>query len=266
MGPESSGGEPPSREVAASGVLVSVNAGTPRKVAAGRRTVETAIWKSPVEGRVAVRGVNLEGDDQADREVHGGPDKAVYAYGVDDYRWWETELGRPLEPGTFGENLTVAGVAVSDAVVGERWMVGSAELEVCQPRSPCGKLGIRMEDPHFPRRFSRAGRPGAYLRIAVEGTVGVGDAVEVVSRPAHGLTVAAVSQAYEGDLDLLPELLTAPELAAGRVMWAVDRAAGLLRRDPSDTRLRSALRDRLLLAGSDPDAVDQVLSELTGGA
>src|SRR5436190_15151557 len=110
--------------------LLSVNVGRPRAVGTGRRTVSTAIWKHPVEGRVALRGVNLDGDDQADRTVHGGPDKAVYAYAAEDTEWWEAMLAAPLGPGAFGENLTVRGLPVSHAVIGERWAVGSALLEV----------------------------------------------------------------------------------------------------------------------------------------
>src|SRR3954453_9039549 len=105
--------------------VVSVNVGRPRTVGTGRRAVSTSIWKFPVEGRVAVRGVNVDGDDQADREVHGGPDQAVYAYAPGAIDWWETELGRELENGVFGENLTLARVDVSGARIGERWRIGS---------------------------------------------------------------------------------------------------------------------------------------------
>lgn len=249
----------------AAGIVVSVNVGSPRRVAAGKRTVETAIWKTPVVGRTLASGVNLVGDDQADRSVHGGPDKAVYAYGLDDYAWWETELGHPLDPGTFGENLTIAGLAVSDAVIGERWAVGSAVFEVSQPRIPCGKLGIRMGDPRFPRRFAHAGRPGAYLRISVEGSIGADDRVRVVHRPAHGLTVSAVALAGEGDGTRVPDLLMAPELADGWVNWAVEQAVKVLQRDPSDDRLRGGLRGRLLLGGVDAIRADEVLAALIGG-
>src|SRR4051795_12632757 len=123
--------------------LLSVNVGRPRAVATGRRTVSTAIWKHAVEGRVGVRGVNLDGDDQADRTVHGGPDKAVYAYAREDADWWEAELGRAIEAGGFGENLTTEGLSLTDALIGERWAVGTTVLEVCQPRFPCFKLGLR---------------------------------------------------------------------------------------------------------------------------
>jgi MOSC domain-containing protein YiiM len=204
----------------ASGRLVSVNVGRPRTVPWNGATATSAIWKQPLSGRVAVRGVNLDGDDQADRQAHGGPDKAVYAYAVGDYRAWQADLGRALEPATFGENLTVDGLDVSNAVIGERWQVGTTLLEVCQPRIPCYKLGIRMDDPEFPRRFAAAERPGAYLRIVREGTVGVGDDVLVVSRPEHGLTAALVSRAYHADRALVPRLLQAPQLSASWHAWA----------------------------------------------
>src|SRR4051795_11148348 len=136
-----------------------VNVGAPRAVRVGHRTVMTAIFKAPVEGRVAVRGVNLDGDDQADRAVHGGPDKAVYAYAAEDTAWWAAQLERELGPGAFGENLTVEGVDASGAVIGERWRLGSAELEVCQPRFPCFKLGLRFVDPKMLKRFTQAERP-----------------------------------------------------------------------------------------------------------
>ncbi|MBW3580751.1 MAG: MOSC domain-containing protein [Actinobacteria bacterium] len=191
--------------------MVSVNVGRPRSVPYRGRTRSTSIWKAPVLGRVAAQGCNLEGDEQADRRVHGGADKAVYAYSCGDYAWWEAELGRHLDPGTFGENLTVDGIDLAAAVVGERWQVGSAELEVCQPRTPCWKLGVRMGDDTFPDRFEAAGRLGAYLRIAGEGDVGAGDEVVVVHRPAHGVTIDLVYRAFD-DPSLFPAVLAAPEL------------------------------------------------------
>ena len=194
--------------------LLSVNVGTPRPVDTGRRVVLSAIWKSPVEGRVAVRGVNLAGDSQADREVHGGPDKAVYAYGIDETRQWEAELGRELGPGAFGENLTVEGMDVSGALLGERWRVGTALLEVVQPRLPCFKLGLRFGDPMFVRRFGKASRPGTYLRVVEEGELGVGDEVEVdlIGRPDHGVDVRLVSDAMLVDHSLIPRAEEAPQL------------------------------------------------------
>jgi len=166
--------------------VVSVNVGLPRVVEWHGRNVETAIWKAPVEGRVAVRGVNVDGDGQADLRVHGGPDKAVYAYAVEDYAWWSDALGRTLAPGTFGENLTVAGVDLSGAQVGSRWRVGTTLLEVTQPRFPCFKLGIRMGDAGFVEQFERAARFGAYFRIVEDGEVGAGDGIELVASAPPG--------------------------------------------------------------------------------
>jgi MOSC domain-containing protein YiiM len=162
--------------------VVSVNVGAIRQVEWFGRQVTSAIWKHPVDGPVAVVGVNLVGDDQADRRVHGGVDKAVYAYAVEDYDWWAEQLGRPMVPGTFGENLTTVGVNLSEAGIGDRWQVGTVTLEVAQPRTPCFKLGIRMDDPSFPGLFDEAGRPGVYLRIIAQGMVAAGD--PIVIRPA----------------------------------------------------------------------------------
>jgi MOSC domain-containing protein YiiM len=169
--------------------------------------------------------VNLRGDDQADRSVHGGPDKAVYAYAAEEIELWEAELGKALGHAPFGQNLTVRGLPVSGAVIGERWAVGSAVLEVAQPRLPCFKLGLRMGDPLFPKRFAAAGRPGAYLRVVEEGDVGAGDGIDVLSRPAHGVTSALVSRALVGEPELLPAALEASELPAGLREWMGERAA-----------------------------------------
>jgi MOSC domain-containing protein YiiM len=208
------------------GRLVSVNAGRPREIGTRRgRPVLSAIGKAPVDGRVRVAGVNVQGDDQADRRVHGGPDKAVYAYAAEDTAWWESELGRELGPGAFGENLTVEGVDVTGAVVGERWRAGTVTLEVCQPRLPCFKLGLRFGDPGMLRRFAGAGRPGAYLRIVEEGELGAGDELAVLGRPSHGITVALVSRAILGDASLLSRAAAAPELPADLSEWMRERAA-----------------------------------------
>ena len=140
--------------------VASVNVGRVRTVSLRGEPVRTAIWKSPVAGPVAVRGVNLAGDTQADRSVHGGPDKAVYAYAAEDLAWWAAQLDRPVEPGTFGENLTTTGMDLAAATIGDRWAVGTTVLEISQPRIPCYKLGIRMDDPRFPVRFAQSARPG----------------------------------------------------------------------------------------------------------
>jgi MOSC domain-containing protein YiiM len=185
------------------GRIVSVNVGTPKQVGVRRGRPQTsAIFKAPVAGRVRVQGVNVAGDDQADRRVHGGPDKAVYAYASEDAAWWSAELGREIPPAMFGENLTLADVDVSGAGVGERWRAGTVELEVCQPRLPCFKLGIRFGDPGMVKRFAEASRPGAYLRIVREGELGAGDELTVVSRPEHGVPVADLSRPVFEDTPL----------------------------------------------------------------
>ena len=202
------------------GVVVSVNVGTPTGVGYRGNTVRTAIWKDPVAGPVKVGGHKVEGDVQGNPEAHGGPDKAVYAYAAEDYEWWGSELGRELGPGTFGENLTLRGIDVSNALVGERWRVGGTLLEVAQPRIPCFKLGIRMGSQRFPSRFAAAGRPGAYLRIVTEGEVAAGDPAEVVHRPGHDLSVAEVSRIYHDDHAGADRLLQVPELAGTWRPWA----------------------------------------------
>jgi MOSC domain-containing protein YiiM len=207
--------------------VVSVNVGRPRQIAMRRsgEPVSSAIGKVPVEGRVRVEGVNIAGDDQADRSVHGGPDKAVYAYAAEDTAWWAARLHRDLGPGAFGENLTVEGVGVSGAVIGERWRIGSVELEVCQPRLPCFKLGLRFGNPQMVQAFALARKPGAYFRIMREGELGAGDGIEILERPDHDITVALVSWAILGEPALRPRALAAPQLASGLREMLRERAA-----------------------------------------
>ncbi|HEY4307476.1 MAG TPA: MOSC domain-containing protein [Gemmatimonadaceae bacterium] len=169
--------------------VISLNVSQVQTVEWRGELVETGIYKAPVSGRLAVHGVNFDGDDQADRTVHGGVDKAVYAYAWEDYEYWRGVEAFEIAPGLFGENLTVEGLDLSSAIVGEQWRVGSAVFEVTQPRLPCYKLGIRMGDQRFLKRFMRAGRPGAYLRILHEGDVGSGDEVHVGSVPEHRVSL-----------------------------------------------------------------------------
>ncbi len=207
-----------------SGEVLSVNVGEVRQFDYNGRTARSGIWKFPVAGRVRASGVNLEGDAQADRKAHGGPDKAVYAYAVEDYRWWQSQLERPLQHGEFGENLTTEGIDVTNALIGEQWQIGSVLLEVSEPRVPCWRLGVRVEDPLFPRRFTAAGRPGAYLRILVEGELGAGDEIRVVARPAHELSIGDVFRIYTRDWHEANRLLTVSEMSDTWTRWAEDRA------------------------------------------
>lgn len=175
------------------GVVLSVNVGQARELLLRGKPQPTGIFKEPVEGRVRLADDGVEGDLQADRSAHGGPRKAVYSYTAEDYAWWEQELGTRLPPATFGENLTIEGISATDALVGERWAIGSAILEVTQPREPCWKLGEKMGDREFPRRFRQAGRAGAYLAIVQEGVVGAGDPVRVLHRPSHPVSIGLLA-------------------------------------------------------------------------
>ncbi len=203
-------------------MLTSVNVGAVRAVPYAGKEITTAIFKEPVVGPVAVRGVNLDGDDQADRSVHGGPYQAVYAYAAEDYEWWAATLNRPILPGQFGENLTTRGIDVNGALVGERWRVGSTVLRVTIPRVPCFKLGLKMGDPHFLKHFAEALRPGSYLSIVSEGRVTAGDAIEVIWRPAHRLTIREAARIRLFDRDRANELLV-PEMQASWREWARSR-------------------------------------------
>jgi MOSC domain-containing protein YiiM len=205
--------------------VVSVNVGRRRTVPRRNGTVETAIWKQPVAGPVAARGVNLDGDEQVDRRFHGGPDKAVYAYASEDIAWWEAQLGRELGPGAFGENLTVAGLDLAAMEVGQHWRIGTVGLEVSQPRLPCFKLGLKFGDPLMVKLFALAGRTGTYLRIIEEGVLEAGQAIDVGEPPGHGVTVGLIAAAFHHDRGLAERMLDAPALPAHWRAWALDPAA-----------------------------------------
>lgn len=170
--------------------VLSVNVGLPREVRSGARTVLTSIFKSPVTGRVAIRGHNLAGDQQSDLTVHGGAAKAVYAYPSEHYAFWRAQLpGVDLPWGAFGENLTVEGLLEDDVHVGDRIRIGSAELVVTRARMPCYKLGIRLGRDEV-KRFLDARRPGFYLSVAVEGEIEAGAPVIVLERARGAPTIA----------------------------------------------------------------------------
>ncbi len=173
--------------------LVSVNVGLPRHVDTPRGPVLTAIFKSSTDKRLRVVRHNLEGDRQADLSVHGGENKAVYGYPAEHYPVWADELSRSdLEPGQFGENLTTRGLLEREVGVGDVFSVGSVVLQVSQPRAPCFKLGLRMNDPTFVRTFLGRGRPGFYFRVVEEGELGVGDALHRIEEGPTGITVHEV--------------------------------------------------------------------------
>lgn len=204
----------------ASGQVFSLNVGQERPIAAKGGT--SGIDKRPVPGPVAVRapgprgvgGSGLAGDHISDTAHHGGDDQAVYAYAREDLDAWQDELGRPLACGTFGENLTTSGLDVSGAVIGARWAVGSALLQVSCPRIPCVTFAVWLGEQRWVPRFTAARTPGAYLRVLREGHVSAGDAVEVLCSPAHGVTVATAFAALTTEPDLLPLLVDVPQLPA----------------------------------------------------
>ena len=206
-----------------SGEVVSVNLGRKRLITLNGRPTPTGIFKEPVEGRVEIGSEGLAGDRIADLSVHGGVDKAVYSYACEDYAWWAEELGRECGPGLFGENLTLRGVEAGHAVIGERWRIGTTLLEVSEPRQPCSKLAAKMQDPGFVKRFAKALRLGAYLRVIEPGEVGAGDAVEIVERPAHGVTIELLGRVAFGDRRLAAKALEAPALSGPWREWLSSR-------------------------------------------
>ncbi len=203
--------------------IVSVNVGTPKTYTWLGRCLRSSIDKHPVRGPVQVLATRLAGDEQSDTQQHGGADKAVYAYSVEDYARWGDELGPSLDPGMFGENLTTEGLDLSTAAIGSRWHVDTAVLEVSEPRTPCWKLGMRMGDPAFPRAFAAARRPGVMLRVVAPGALQVGDAVDMREGQSRGVTAADVTAMYYGDPVDAAAVLATPQLAAHWRQWAAHR-------------------------------------------
>ena len=188
-------------------------------IRADQKPVKTGIDKRPVDHPVQVRRLGLDGDSICDTVNHGGVDQAVYAYASEDTEWWQEqlagELSFRLRPGSLGENLTLRGVDVTHAVIGEQWQVGGAILQVAVPRIPCSTFASYWDIDQLAKRFIKAGRPGAYLRVLAEGPVAAGDEVRILERPGHGLTLAETLRALTGDRSLAAKLLTAPELPEG---------------------------------------------------
>lgn len=177
--------------------LISVNVGLPREVAWKGKTVGTGIFKEPVNERVMVRLLNLDGDGQADLTVHGGLDKAIYVYPFEHYAYWQNELhDTDLPLGIFGENFTTTGLREEDVNIGDRFQIGTVKLMVTQPRLPCYKLGIRFGRADMVKRFLASRRTGFYFRVLQEGEVGAGDTLELVSRDDNNITVADITQLY----------------------------------------------------------------------
>jgi MOSC domain-containing protein YiiM len=212
--------------------LVAISVGRPRQVQWRGHSVQTSIFKTQVSGRVHVASGNIEGDLQSDLSVHGGPEKAVYAYPAEHYDFWRRELpDAELTWGAFGENFTTEGLLEEDVWIGDRYRVGTTELVVTQPRMPCYKLAIRFGQTEMVKRFLRSRRSGFYLAVAREGDVGAGDTIERLARNERRLTVADVVTLYAADSANQPLLENAsdhPSLPAAwreyfrKRLWAPD--------------------------------------------
>jgi len=193
--------------------VVSVNVGQPREVETPRGIVLTSIFKSPVSGRVAVRNHNLAGDRQADLRVHGGPNKAIYAYSSEHYFYWTKQLpDTDLSFGNFGENLTIEGLTEEQAHIGDQYRIGTSILRVTQPRMPCFKLALRFERADMIKLFWKSGLSGMYFAIAKEGELGAEDDIELVEKHPAQVAIADVVKVYKRET-------TDPEIYA-RVMQA----------------------------------------------
>ena len=204
--------------------IVSVNVSEPREIEYRGQVVRTGIFKEPVSGRVWVRRLNIDGDGQSDLKVHGGYDMAVYAYPLEHYPYWEKELGRDAFPhGQFGENLTVEGLLEGTVRVGDVFRIGSVHLQVTQPRIPCYKLAIRMDQELvFPKRFQDSGRSGFYFRVLEEGEIGAGDAIELVERDMQSATIAEFTEIYlhkSNDPEALRRMLAVRDLGDAWRIW-----------------------------------------------
>lgn len=199
--------------------LLSVNVGLPQTVTWKGRMVTSGIFKAPVNGRVQMRRLNLDGDRQADLSVHGGPNKAIYAYPSEHYAYWRAQFpGMELPWGMFGENFTVAGVIEETIYIGDQFRIGSGIVMVTQPRVPCYKLAAKFGREDIIKRFLASGRSGFYLKVLQEGQVGAGDAIESVGRDNHAITVADIARLYNGqsnDLDLLQRAIQIEALPEG---------------------------------------------------
>ena len=203
--------------------VLSVNCGLPREVVWHGTNVTTSIFKEPVQGRVALRKLNLDGDKQSDLTVHGGEHKAVYCYPIEHYEYWRAELpGHPLPQGVFGENFTIEGLNEDSVHIGDRFTVGSAEVVVSQPRLPCYKLGIRFASDDMVKRFLASRHTGFYLAVTREGEVGAGDEITRLSRDPNSIPVSVITRLYiakEYDPEDLRLVQRAGELSALPDSW-----------------------------------------------
>ena len=196
--------------------LISVCVGLPRDVSWKEKPVATGIFKQPVDGRVMMRSLNLDGDQQADLTVHGGIEKAIYAYPMEHYAYWRQELPDDELPwGAFGENLTTEGLLETTVNIGDCFRIGTAEVMVTQPRFPCFKLNLKFGRDDMVKRFLNSRLSGIYFSVIQEGEVGTGDTIDLISRDEHDITVADIVQIYvrEAKDDLVRRAIEVPALA-----------------------------------------------------
>ncbi len=200
--------------------ILSLNVGLPREVTWQGKTVTTGIFKEAVKGPLMLRRLNLDGDQQADLTVHGGVSKAVYAYPSEHYDYWRTELpGVDLPWGMFGENLTTDGLLEETVYIGDRFRIGDAEVMVTEPRMPCYKLGIKFGRTDVIKRFLVSRRSGFYFAVVQEGTVGVGDAIELIGREQREISVSDITRLYGFERDDVKTMRRAIEIEALPENW-----------------------------------------------
>ncbi|CAB4786343.1 MAG: MOSC domain-containing protein [Actinobacteria bacterium] len=181
---------------------------------------KTGIDKRAVDGPITFANEEVTGDVIVDRNHHGGFDQAVYAYSREDADWWQNQLGITIDNGRFGENLTTSGIDVNQALVGERWKIGSTILEVSQPRIPCRVFAGFWQRPTLIKEFMESGKPGTYLRIIQEGQINAGDAIEILSKPDHQITIADLYAAKNGERSKVQEIAAVKELSIKYQEWA----------------------------------------------
>jgi MOSC domain-containing protein YiiM len=213
--------------------LVSLNVGLPREILWHGRLVTTGIFKEPIAGPTMVRTLNADGDRQADLTVHGGIDKAIYAYPVEHYEYWRGELPSvDLPYGAFGENFTIEGLFEDSAYIGDRYRIGEAELVITQPRLPCYKLGIRFDRADMVKRFLASRRTGFYFAVTKEGVVTAGDPIEWIGREQQDVSVADITRVYafeKDDLDTIQRAILVealPESWRGYFQHEAEKQAG----------------------------------------
>ncbi|GMK38770.1 MOSC domain-containing protein [Paenibacillus sp. CCS19] len=197
-------------------IVASINVGMPDQLKHGNKEVQSGIRKAPVVGNIRISSNGLPGDGQADLKHHGGPDKAICAYSADHFPYWEERLGFPLSAGAFGENFTLTGWSESDWCIGDHVRVGTALLQISQPRQPCYKLGARHERPELTAWVTENGYTGFYFRVLVEGEAAAGDSMVVIERDLAGITIAEANRVMhhdKTDASGIKRLLAVPALS-----------------------------------------------------